>query len=51
MHWIKMKIHLKHLANSLEEEGYYAEAKYVREELMAKIDSDIMNAVSKSYLN
>ena len=41
MHWIKMKIHLKHLANSLEEEGYRAEANYVREELMAKIDNDL----------
>ena len=46
MHWKKMKIHLKHWANSLEEEGYhaegyYADAKYVREELMSKIDNDL----------
>ena len=46
MHWRKMKIHLKHWANSLEEEGYHAEgyhadAKYVREELMSKIDNDL----------
>ena len=41
MHWIKMKIHLKHWANSLEEEGYYADAKYVMEELMVKIDNDL----------
>ena len=31
MHWKKMKIHLKHWANSLEEEGYRADARYVRE--------------------
>ena len=41
MHWRKIKIHLKHWANSLEEEGYHADAKYVREELMAKIDNDL----------
>ena len=41
MHWRNMKIRLKHLANSLEEEGYHADAKYVREELMAKIDNDL----------
>ena len=40
MHWRKMKIHLKHWANSLEE-GYCADAKYVREELISKIDSDL----------
>ena len=40
MHWRKMKIHLKHWANSLEEEGYHADAKYVREELISKIDRD-----------
>ena len=27
--------------NSLEEEGYHADAKYVREELISKIDSDL----------
>ena len=42
MHWRKMKIHLKHWANSLEEEGgYRADAKYVREELISKIDNDL----------
>ena len=46
MHWRKMKIHLKHWANSLEEEGYHyiryhADAKYVREELISKIDNDL----------
>ena len=41
MHWKKMKIHLKHWANPLEEEGYRADAKYVREELISKIDSDL----------
>ena len=41
MHWRKMKIHLKHLANSLEEEGYYADAKYIRQELISKVDSDL----------
>ena len=41
MRWRKMKIHLKHWANSLEEEGYHADAKYVREELMATIDNDL----------
>ena len=41
MHWRKMKIHLKHWANSLEEEGYHADAKYIREELMSKIDNDL----------
>ena len=37
----EVKIHLKHWANSLEEEGYHADAKYVREELMSKIDNDL----------
>ena len=32
---------MKHWANSLEEEGYYADAKYVREELISKIDNDL----------
>ena len=42
MHWKKMKIHLKYWANSLEEEGYHADAKYVRGgELVSKIDSDL----------
>ena len=41
MHRRKMKIHLKHWANSLEEEGYHADAKYVREELISKIDNDL----------
>lgn len=41
MRWRKMKIHLKHWANSLEEEGYRADAKYVREELISKIDNDL----------
>ena len=41
MHWRKMKIHLKHWENSLEEEGYHADAKYVREELVSKIDNDL----------
>ena len=41
MHWRKMKIHLKHWANSLEEDGHLADARYVREELMAKIDNDL----------
>ena len=41
MHWRKMKIHLKRWANSLEEEGYYADAKYAREELISKIDNDL----------
>ena len=41
MHWRKMKIHLKHWANSLEEEGYRADAKYVRDELISKIDNDL----------
>ena len=41
MHWRKMKTHLKHWANSLEEEGYYADAKYIREELISKIDNDL----------
>ena len=41
MHRRKMKIHLKHWANSLEEEGYHADAKYVREELISKINSDL----------
>ena len=27
--------------NSLEEEGYHADAKYVREELISKIDEDL----------
>ena len=27
--------------NSLEEEGYHADAKYVREELISKIDNDL----------
>ena len=30
-----------HWRNSLEEEGYHADAKYVREELISKIDSDL----------
>ena len=38
---IKLWEPLKHWANSLEEEGYYADAKYVMEELMAKIDNDL----------
>ena len=52
MHWRKMKIHLKHWANSLEEEGYHADAKYVREELMARIDNDlpIYNERDKPYV-
>ena len=41
MHWKKMKIHLKHWANSLEEEGYHADARYVRDELISKIDNDL----------
>ena len=46
MHWRKMKIHLKPWENSLEEEWYhyiryYADAKYVREELISKIDNDL----------
>ena len=32
---------MKHWANSLEEEGYCADAKYIREELISKIDSDL----------
>ena len=50
MHWRKMKIHLKHWANSLEEEGYHADAKYVREELIT-IYQFTMNEVSKRYLS
>ena len=30
-----------HWTNSLEEEGYRADAKYVREELISKIDNDL----------
>ncbi len=41
MHWRKMKTHLKYWANSLEEEGYLVDAKYVREELISKIDNDL----------
>lgn len=32
---------MKHWANSLEEEGYHADARYVREELISKIDNDL----------
>ena len=32
---------MKHWANSLEEEGYRADAKYVRDELISKIDNDL----------
>jgi hypothetical protein len=42
MHWRKMKIHLKNWANELEEEGYHADAKYVREALMPKLDADLL---------
>lgn len=41
MHWRKLKIHLKNWANELEEEGYHADAKYVREALMPKLDTDL----------
>lgn len=41
MHWRKMKIHLKNWANALEEEGYQADAKYVRDELLPKLDTDL----------
>ena len=50
MHWRKMKIHLKHWANSLEEEGYHADAKYVREELISKIDNDYNERGKKKIL-
>ena len=32
---------MKHWKNSLEEEWYHADTKYVREELVSKIDSDL----------
>ena len=32
---------MKHWANSLEEEGYHADARYVRDELISKIDNDL----------
>ena len=41
MHWRKLKIHLKNWANALEEEGYPADAKYVREALIPKLDIDL----------
>nr|WP_309574585.1 hypothetical protein [Moraxella osloensis] len=41
MHWRKLKIHLKNWANELEEEGYHADAKYVRDELIPKLDIDL----------
>ena len=41
MHWRKLKIHLKNWANELEEEGRYADAKYVRDELLPKLDTDL----------
>ena len=41
MHWRKMQIHLKNWANELEEEGRYADAKYVRDELLPKLDTDL----------
>ena len=50
MHRRKMKIHLKHWANSLEEEGYHADAKYVREELISKIDNDYNERGKKKIL-
>ena len=52
MHWRKMKIHLKNWANALEEEGYLADAKYVRDELLPKLDTDlpIYNARGKQKI-
>ena len=41
MHWRKMKIHLNHWANSLEEEG--------REELISKILELIDGSVDEFY--
>lgn len=41
MHWRKLKIHLKNWANELEEAGYHADAKYVREALIPKLDIDL----------
>lgn len=41
MYWRKMQIHLKNWANELEEEGRYADAKYVRDELLPKLDTDL----------
>lgn len=41
MRWLKLKIHLKNWANELEEEGYHADAKYVREALIPKLDTDL----------
>lgn len=41
MHWRKLKIHLKNWANELEEEDYHADAKYVREALIPKLDIDL----------
>ncbi|MCK6053388.1 hypothetical protein [Moraxella osloensis] len=41
MRWLKLKIHLKNWANELEEEGYHADAKYVRDELLPKLDTDL----------
>ena len=41
MRWLKLKIHLKNWANELEEEGYHADAKYVRDELLPKLDIDL----------
>lgn len=51
MHWRKLKIHLKNWANELEE-GYHADAKYVRDELLPKLDTDlpIYNARGKNPL-
>lgn len=41
MYWRKMQIHLKNWANELEEEGRYADAKYVRDDLLPKLDTDL----------
>ena len=41
MYWRKMQIHLQNWANELEEEGRYADAKYVRDELLPKLDTDL----------
>ena len=39
-----------HWRNSLEEEGYRADAKYVREELISKIDNDCNERGKKKIL-
>lgn len=42
MKWKKLKTHLTHWANELEDYGNFAEAKYIRHELLPMLDKHVI---------